>query len=198
MTLEPTSEPPEQPRPRRWRIVLLVAIVAGLWIIGWVSGLHEQVDVEEIRSSVLQAGAGGVVLFFALFAIAQVAQLSGHPFIAAAVLVWGWWQGALIAIGAATIGAVVSFAFARGIGGKAHEPKSALMRRILARLEATPMRAIILARVIFMTTPALATAFALSGVRHRDHALATFIGLVPSVFAAAYLWSLGLDWLGLQ
>lgn len=183
-------------RSRRLRIALLLSIVVGLWVVGWATGLHERITVEEIRDVITHAGAWGVLLYAGLFCLGQIGQISGHPFIAASVFVWGWWEGALISIGAATLGAIVSFAFARTVGGEVKGTKSPLMRRILGRLDAAPIRTIALARLIFMTAPPLATALGLSGVRHREHALGTLIGLIPSVLVSACAWGVGLDWIG--
>lgn len=183
-------------RPRWWRVALLLTIVAAIWLAGWAFGVHEWISVERIREVVASAGVWGFAIFGLLFCIGQLAQISGHPFIAASVLAWGWWEGALASIVAATIGAIISFAMARAIGGDVREARSRLMQRVLARLDDAPIRTITAARLIFMTAPPVATALALSGVRHRDHALATFVGLVPSVFISAYAWGFGLDWFG--
>lgn len=182
--------------PKWWRIALLVAIVGSLWVIGWATGLHEVVTVDEIRRHVAEGGAWSILIFTALFCLGQVAQISGHAFIAAAVLVWGWWQGAVVSIAAASLGAIVNFAFSRTVGGDARVVMNERLLRVLARLDAAPIRTMIVARLVFMTAPPLSSALALSGVRHRDHAVATVIGLVPSVLISAYAWGFGLDWFG--
>ncbi len=188
---------PERPATERstWlRVALLIAIVAAVWIGGWASGLHENFSIEQLRRTIQSTGPVGILAFLGLFCIGQVAQISGHPFIAAAVLAFGWWQGAILSVLGGTLGAILSFALARKVGGDVRDVQRPLLQRILATLDRAPKRTITLARVIFMTAPPLATAFALSGVRHRDHAVATLLGLVPSVFPIAYGWGYGLKW----
>lgn len=196
MVEDDTSEQPAWHHGLR-RVLLLVAILAALWGLGVATGLHEHISAENIRAVIGQAGIFGVALFVLAFVVGQVTQISGHAFIAASVLVWGWWQGALISILAATVGAIFSFWFSRTVGGDVRGVKRPLLQRVLASLDRAPFRTIVVARLIFMTAPPLAPAFAVSGVRDRDHALGSFVGLVPSVFLSAFGWGFGLQWLGL-
>ena len=180
--------------PKWWRVGLLVALIVTIWGIGWATGLHERVTVDEIRRGVTDAGVWGIAVFALLFTVGQTAQLSGHPFIAASVLIWGFWPGALIAAASAVLAVTVNFTFSRGVGGDVKKVDNERLQRLLNRLDDAPIRTMTVARLFFMTTPLLSTALALSGVRHRDHAVATVVGLTPSVIGASYLWSVGLDW----
>lgn len=195
MNEEGASSQPVAPALRR--VALLALILGGLWALGVATGVHEQVSAANIRAWIGDAGYVGIVLFVVAFAAGQVAQISGHAFIAGAVLVWGWWQGALISIVAATIGAVLSFWFARRVGGDVRHLERPLLQRVLASLDRAPLRTILVARLLFMTLPPLAPALALSGVRHRDHALGSLLGFIPSVGVTAYAWGVGLQWFGL-
>lgn len=179
------------------RVAVLIAVFVALWAVGLATGAHEYVTVDRIRAWIAEAGLTGVVLFVAMFAVGQVAQVSGHVFIAASVFAWGWWQGGLISVVAATAGAVSSFAFARAVGGDVRSVQSPRLQRVLAHLDRAPFRSIAAARLLFMTAPPLAPAFALSGVRYRDHAVGSFFGLIPSVLLSAYVWGIGFDWLEL-
>ena len=181
-------------RPKWWRVGLLIAFIVTVWAVGWATGLHEVVTVDGIRRGVADAGVWGIAVFVLLFCVGQVSQLSGHPFIAASVLIWGFWPGAIIAACGAALAVTAHFVFSRGVGGDVSMVENERLQRLLARLDSAPIRTMIVARLILMTTPLLSTALALSGVRHRDHAVATIVGLMPSVVGASFLWSVGFEW----
>lgn len=190
--------PPSIYRRPIFRIGLLLLLISSIWAFGLATGLHENLSAESIRIAVEQAGVAGVLVFIALFTVGQIAHISGHPFIAAAVFAWGWWEGAFVSVVAATVGACLSFFLARTIGGDVRSIEKPWLQKLLASLDDAPMRTIFAARAIFMTAPPLATGLALSGVRHRDHAVATFLGLIPPVFVTSYGWLHGLQWLGVS
>lgn len=194
---EPTEPLPWVRRPT-FRVLLLLGIIATFWVVGFATGAHENFSAESIRATVTSAGMLGFAAFFALFCVGQIAHIPGNAFVAAAVFAWGWWEGALVCIAAGTAGACISFLFARTVGGDLRQLRSGLLRRVLASLDRAPLRTMFLARALFMTAPPLATALALTGVRHRDHALATFLGLIPSIFFSAYTWAFGLQFFGLS
>jgi uncharacterized membrane protein YdjX (TVP38/TMEM64 family) len=196
MHMNTSSEGAERMPKAVVRIGLLVVLLVVIWAVGLATGVHEQLDPETWRQTIANAGAGGVFVFVALFCLAQLGQVTGHPLIAAAVFAWGWFPGALLSILAATVAAVLNFGFTRAVGGDVREVRSERLQRVLSRLDAAPIRTIVVARIIFMTAPPLANSLALSGVRHRDHAVGTLLGLVPSVLFTAYVWAFGLEWLG--
>ncbi len=179
------------------RVLLLVAVLAALWALGVATGFHEFITVDSIQRWAGEAGPVGVALFVGAFVVGQLAQVPGHAFIAAAVLVWGWWLGAFASLAGAFLGALASFWFARKVGGDVRRVRRPLLQRILAKIDAAPIATVVVARVMFMTAPPLAPALALSGLRHREHAVGSLIGLTPSVFFSAYAWGVGLDWFGL-
>ena len=49
--------------------------------------------------------------------------------------------------------------------------------RLMARLDAHPIRNIVILRIFLQTVPALNYALAMSGVRFRDYLMATLLGL---------------------
>ena len=52
-----------------------------------------------------------------LFCAGQIVQIPGNAFIAAAAFAWGWWEGAMVCVVAATLATCVSFAISRLVGG---------------------------------------------------------------------------------
>jgi uncharacterized membrane protein YdjX (TVP38/TMEM64 family) len=73
----------------------------------------------------------------------------------------------------------VSFFIVRGVGGK---PLGAVrwrfVRRILAQLDAHPLRTVIILRSILWMAPQLNYALALSNVRFRDYLVGSALGLI--------------------
>jgi uncharacterized membrane protein YdjX (TVP38/TMEM64 family) len=157
------------------------------------SGLHEDFSTARLRETIAVSGSLGVGVFMLLFCAGQIVQIPGNAFIAAAAFAWGWWQGAMVCVVAATVATCVSFAVSRLVGGDLRGTDKPLLQRILAPLEQAPLRTMALARLVFMTAPPLSTGLSLSGVRHRDHALATVLGMTPSIFLMSYVWATGLE-----
>ena len=65
-----------------------------------------------------------------------------------------------------------------GVGGDAlRELNGQWPRRLLAGLDANPVKSVTLLRVLLQTAPALNYALALSGVKFRHYLIGTLIGL---------------------
>ncbi len=161
-------------RPLLFVLLFALALLAG---VEWL-GLRESLKPEAVRAILQEHPLGGLLSFVLLFALGNLAQIPGWIFLAAAVLALGrTWGGAATYV-AATISCVFSFVTIRLIGGDAlRRLDSALARRIFARLDARPVRSVLLLRLMFQTVPALNYALALSGVRFRHHLLGTLLGL---------------------
>jgi uncharacterized membrane protein YdjX (TVP38/TMEM64 family) len=113
-----------------------------------------------------------------LFVLGNLIQIPGWIFLAAAVLTLGKGWGGLATYLAATISCLVTFFAIRYLGGDAlRQMKSRYAIALLARLDAHPLRNIVLLRMLFQTVPALNYALALSGVRLRHYLLGTLLGL---------------------
>jgi hypothetical protein len=114
-----------------------------------------------------------------LFALGNLIQIPGWIFLAAAVLALGRVWG-----GAAHLPCRVPVVRAHL---RQHPParrrclapveQSASRTRLLAQLDARPIRSMVFLRVLFQTVPALNYALALSGVRFREYMIATLLGL---------------------
>lgn len=151
--------------------VTLLAVAEGL-------GLRDSLKPETVRSMLMEHPLSGLLAFILLFALGNLVQIPGWIFLAAAVLALGrTWGGAATCV-AATISCVFSFVTIRLIGGAAlRRFDSTVAGRIFARLDARPVRSVLLLRLLFQTMPALNYALALSGVSFRHHLLGTLLGL---------------------
>lgn len=143
-----------------------------------LTGLRDHFDLHFLHERFLEHRLNGVLIFVALFALGNLIQIPGWIFLAAAVLALGrFWGGALTYV-AACLSCALTFVSIRLLGSDAlRQLDSKLARHLLARLDAHPLRSMVLLRVLFQTVPALNYALALSGVGFREYLLATLLGL---------------------
>ncbi len=185
------AAPAAKKRQLKWRMAGLALVLGGGFVVAWQAGWLSGVDKESIRDVVRGAGAWGVVVFTALFALAELVHVPGALFVGAAQLLWGPWLGALVGWFGCVVSVTVSFWVVRGVGGRAlTEIDKPWMHKALAWLERAPLRTIVVLRAVFWVAPPLNYLLALSSVRFRDYFIGSAVGLVPAVVMIAFV----LDW----
>lgn len=178
-------------RGRTARLVLLALLAAGLLVLGRLTGVADRLSASGLEATVAAAGPLGPAIYVAAFCVGSLLYLPGLAFVAAAVAAWGRAPGALLALGGAVISVTVSFLVVRAIGGQPlAEVRSALMRRLLARLESHPVTTVIVLRLIFFMGAPLNYALALSTIGWRPYLLGSALGLILPVLASAWLFHL--------
>jgi len=145
-----------------------------------------------VKTLVESAGALGLLAYIAIFALGQLLGVPGLVFVAAGILIYGRVYGAGAGLLGAVVAMTVSFLVVRTVGG---QPLGAMqkpfMRRVLAQLDARPVRAIVLLRLVFLLAPPVNYALALSKVRLRDFVLGSTLGLLVPIAVASIFF----DWL---
>ena len=195
--LTPHPAAPSRPAPQRWRWLALLAFVALGWALIEFSGLREQISLRALREGFAQHLAWGLLAFAALFALANLVHIPGGFFLAAAVLALGPLWGALLTYVAACLSCMLTFAVVRALGADAlREFSSPLARRLFARLDAQPLRSVVLLRLIFQSVPALNYALALSGLHWRPYLLGTLLGLPLPILVITLLLERIAAWAG--
>ncbi|MDW8363693.1 MAG: VTT domain-containing protein [Myxococcales bacterium] len=183
-------EPGRRCGPPTWlRLLALGLLLVGLWALargaGWLDGLD---DAEALRQRVQSWGAAALVAYLALFALGELLHVPGMVFVAAAPLLWGPWLGTFIALLGSLLSVSATFAIVRTVGGR---PLSTvrwpMARRLLARLDRSPVLTIALLRCLLWLAPPLNYALAMTAVRFRDYVLGSAIGLLPPVVAVVWL-----------
>ena len=160
------------------RLILLAVMLVSVLLIVELTGLREQFSLTALRTLLEANLLVGVLLFVLAFAIGNLIQLPGWPFLAAAILALGTVAGGLVTYVAACVSCLVTFQVVRGVGGSAlRDIDKPLARKILARLDSHPVRSVMLLRLLFQTMPALNYTLALSGVKRRDYLLGSLLGL---------------------
>ena len=172
------------------RLILLAVLLIGLYAAGRAAGLHEDLSTERVRALMQAAGVWGLALFVLLFAVGELLHIPGLVFLGAAVLAYGPVGGA----GAGFLGALVSisvtFAVVRVIGGQPLKlVKRPLLAKMLAKLDAMPIRTVALLRLVFWVGPPLNYALAMSAIRYRDYLIGSALGLVVPVIGVSLVFT---------
>lgn len=160
------------------RLLAVLLFLGVLLTVMEMSGLREHFDLHALRQRIEANRLTGLLLFILLFALGNLAHVPGWIFLAAAVLALGQLTGGLVTYLAAGLSCTCTFLLIRLIGGDTlRQLDSRLAQRMLARLDASPIRNVALLRILFQTLPALNYALALSGVRFRHYLSGTLLGL---------------------
>ena len=167
---------------------VLAAAALALALALFFSGALDSVRPSGVRTTLLDLGVWGPVLFIACFALAHLLQVPSLPFLVTAPLTWPapvafltLWLGSVIA-------GLPGFVVARYVAHdwvQAHLP--ARLHRYDRQIAERGLRAIIGLRLFFFTAPYLPPVIALTRTRLRDFLLGSAIGLLPG----ALLWGFG-------
>lgn len=186
-----------QERRRAWvRIGILVLIVVVVLLLGYRYGWP---DVQRLRDRVEAAGPLGALVFVAGYAGLCLLPVPKAVLTALGGLIYGVWLGALLSWLAALAGAGVSFVLGRMLG---REAVDTLTRGRVARADALltehGLGAVVAIRLIpVIPFTAINYSAGLTGVRWRDYALGSALGMVPGSLAYATLGAWGTDPWGL-
>jgi uncharacterized membrane protein YdjX (TVP38/TMEM64 family) len=160
------------------RLLAVIAFLGLLLVVFQVSGLRDNFSLVFLQKRFLDNEATGLLIFIVLFALGNLIQLPGWIFLAAAVLALGEVWGGLATYLAAVVSCIFTFWVIRLVGGDAlRQIKGRWATRLLQRLDAHPVKSMVLLRMLLQTMPALNVALALSGVRFRSYLLAAVLGL---------------------
>jgi uncharacterized membrane protein YdjX (TVP38/TMEM64 family) len=163
----------------RYRRLFAVIVFLALALAAFeLSGLRTSVNLEFVQQRLTENRISGLLAFILLFALGNLIQIPGWIFLAAAVLALGRSWGGFATYIAASISCVTTFSVIRVIGGHAlRQLTSKTALRILTRLDAQPIRSVVILRILFQTVPALNYALALSGIKFRHYLAGTLLGL---------------------
>ncbi|WP_324596086.1 VTT domain-containing protein [Accumulibacter sp.] len=159
--------------------LLAVGLFLGVLFAAFeLSGMRAHFSLVFLHDQFVGNKLNGVLIFVLLFSLGNLIQIPGWVFLAAAVLALGQlWGGALTYV-AASASCALTFVTIRVLGGDAlRQLQSRIALRLLAQLDARPIRSIVILRVLFQTVPALNYALAMSGVGFREYMLGTLLGL---------------------
>lgn len=160
------------------RLLGVLAFLALLFAVFELSGLRGHLSLEFLQNTIQQHRFGGLLIYILLFSLGNLIQIPGWIFLAAAVLALGKTMGGMATYVAATVSCVITFLAIRFVGGDAlRQLDNKIAAGLLSKLDAYPVRIVVLLRILFQTVPALNYALALSGVRFRHYLAGTMLGL---------------------
>lgn len=163
---------------RHARLLGILLFLMTILTLAQVSGLRSQFNLAYLRGILDGHPVEGLLIFVVLFALGNLIQLPGWLFLASAVLVLGPVWGGIVTYVAACVACALTFLLVRWLGGAAlRRLSNPLAQRLLAQLDAQPVRSVALLRILFQTLPALNYTLALSGLQFRQYALGTLLGL---------------------
>lgn len=168
--------------------LLIVTVVASLvaWFYG--SGAYLEIEPEQLRAWVRQAGPWGALLFVVAYATLQPLGVTGIFFLLSAPMIWSA-ERAFLLNWVGTMGtALTSFAFARFVARdyiQARLPEG--MRRFDERLYTRGFRTVLLLRLVFYTSPSFQYALGVSRVRFAPFFAASLLGTLPHTLAFTLL-----------
>jgi hypothetical protein len=162
-----------------WPRLLAVALFLGVLFAGFeLSGLRDHFSLPFLRDQFPPQQAQRTADLRGAVRSGNLIQIPGWIFLAAAVLALGRIWGGAVTYLAACLSCALTFLSIRLLGGDAlRQLNSRIATRLLAQLDARPIRSMVFLRVLFQTVPALNYALALSGVRFREYMIATLLGL---------------------
>lgn len=156
-------------------------------------------DVDLLRTQVEGAGALGALVFVAGYVVLSLLPVPKAALTALGGLIFGFWWGALLSWLAALIGANVAFVLGRALGREAVDTltggRVARADELLAEHGLGAVVAIRLVPVIPFT--AINYSAGLTGVRWRDYALGSALGMLPGSLAYSAIGAWGADPWGL-
>ncbi len=165
-------------RIRRLRMGLLALLFFGSLAAAKLSGLTESMSVESVRDLMQSTGPWGFFAFIGVFTLGELMHVPGLVFVGAASIAYGQGLGIAASFAGALTSVAVSFVLIRTIGGQPLSGfKRPIVQRVFARLETQPIRTIAILRIVFILSPALNYALAMSKVRFRDFLIGSALGL---------------------
>lgn len=178
------------------RAALLVLLLLGLFVAARSGGLP---DVAALRERVRSAGAAGGVVFVGGYALLALVPAPKAALTILGGALYGWWLGAALALAGALVGALVAFELGRGLGREAVDRLAGgRVQRVDELLRDHGLGAVVAVRLVpLVPYTAINYAAGLSGVRRRDYAIGSALGMVPGSVAYAALGAWGADPWGL-
>ena len=166
-------------------LVLLAAAVVGLYF----SPVRDQLTRDNVRAFVehLRGLWYGPAIFVGTFMLACVFALPASVFVIAAGFIWGWLLGSAYAVVGGMLGAIVSFYLGRFVGEGMLAKFGRVGRAVAKQVDHAGFRSLLVLRFIpGIPFAVLNYGAGVAGVRVRDFAASTLVGVIPPMFVFAY------------
>jgi len=165
-----------------WRAAIFVAFVISVVVVGVAVPLP---SLEKIRAAASDAGWWGAAAFVIGYGLVTLTPIPKNVVSIAAGLTWGLGVGVLLVYLGALIGAGLAFIIGRALGRDAVErftgARVARVDEVLRRRGLVALIGVRLVPVLPFTV--INYTAALTGVRRRDYAIGTMVGILPGTLA---------------
>ena len=169
----------------RW--VLLALVIGAIYAVGRAYNLQDKLNVLTIQTWVEAAGVWGGAAYIGTFIGGVLLSVPGLVFITAGLVAFGPWPGIPLAFLGSILSATASvWVLARVGGAVLEDSEHPFLRRYLDGLNARPIRTIALLRLVLMISVFLNAPLAMAGVKPRENALGTAIGITPVILVVAF------------
>lgn len=174
---------------RRSTLVKIAAVAVVVAVLLWIDFKYLKVNPESIRSWILSFGWISPVIYMAMYIVRPFVLFPASVLAMAGGLAFGTWLGMLYTLIGETIGAILSFLFARKVGtslfGGKEDPRFAKLERAMAR---RGFSMVLMLRIApFVPFDLVSYSAGVARVPMRAYVVATIIGTLPGTFAYNYL-----------
>ena len=181
---------------RRALKVLALATLAGLVMWFYATGRVEEIDPNEFRTWIRDAGPWGGVLFVAVYSVVQPLGAPSTFFLLAAPLIWApavafslSWAGAMGA-------SLLCYGFARFVGRDwVQQRLPTRVRRLDERLAERGFVTVLFLRLAFYTNPTVQYGLGVSRVKVAPFLLGTVVGMMPYTLLMTFVGVRFNDWI---
>jgi len=172
------------------RFVILVVVMVTLALLAKYTSLGEFFSFSNLQETMIGAGFPGVVIFLVAFGAGTLMNIPGFLFIIAAIFVYGFSIGVPIAYLGGFLSVLAHFFVVRLIGGSPlNEIKQPFVRKVMDKLKESPIKTVVILRILLFISPPINYALALSNVKVSDFVIGTLIGMVfPMSLLSALLY----------
>ncbi|MFT5114329.1 MAG: putative membrane protein YdjX (TVP38/TMEM64 family) [Parasphingorhabdus sp.] len=178
---------------KQWlpRLILLTILCLGLI---WVAFNWRQLNPQQIKIWVDQAGSWAPIYFMLLFALSALLFIPATVMVLAGSVLFGPWWGAFYNIVGATLGAVCVFLFARYVASDwALRNAGDRLRKIMRGASEEGWKFVLFIRLAGFPYFVLNYMLGVTPLKFSHFTLGTFFGLAPSMVAVSYAAHVGFD-----
>lgn len=149
-----------------------------------------------VRTTLLDLGARGYLVFLAAFTFLQPIGCPGIVFLVGAALVWPPHVAITLSLIGSVMASIVGFSVSRFLARDWVERRlPARFRAYDEKLAQRAFRTIFVLRVIFLMNPFLHGFFGISRVSFLTHLVASTLGYLPTIIVVTYVGGSAVTWL---
>lgn len=168
-------------------LALWVLAAAGALFAWWQSGIPIKDLPFALRELITDAGIWGPALYCAIFILRALTLAPATPFVLAAGLIWGPWQGMFWALAGINMSAWAAYGVARVLGREwVSQHETPWMRNAEERLRARPFFSSMILRLVFIPFDPVNYACGLAGVPFGPYVAGTALGTLPGAATFAF------------